>query len=119
CDFEASSSDNCTAQQDLRYSFSPDEIVPSMIFTCDDIAENGSPDFSVSIWVWDEWGNTAECVNVLSIQDNMGICDEMGLSSITGIIETPAGEPVAGVMTYLDGHISDELMTGSDGNYHF
>jgi hypothetical protein len=118
-DFNASSSDNCTPAEDLRYSFSAIEIVPSMSFDCDDIAQNGSLQFDLPIWVWDAWDNVASCVATLTLQDPMQICDEVPNLTISGHIQTAFGEPVELVYTALEGGMSAEYMTSGDGDYHF
>ena len=71
-DFNASSFDNCTEQEDLLYSFSADVNDTGMTFTCDDLGIN-----TVQIWVTDESGNADYCTTTIFIGDNEGVCDSV------------------------------------------
>ena len=71
-DFNASSFDNCTAQEDLLYSFSADVNDTGMTFTCENLGIN-----TVQIWVTDESGNADYCTTTIFIGDNEGVCDSV------------------------------------------
>ncbi len=55
-DFDASSFDNCTPANQLKFSFSGTSYQPSRIFTCDDIIALGV-EIPIDVWVWDNWNN--------------------------------------------------------------
>ncbi len=70
-DFNKLSTDNCTAIEDLKLSFSSDITDTGKTFTCDDIGEQ-----PIELWVTDETGNQAYCSTYVIIQDNLDICPE-------------------------------------------
>ncbi|MDX1407517.1 MAG: hypothetical protein R3330_05270, partial [Saprospiraceae bacterium] len=108
-DFNASSFDDCTAADDLLYSFSGTSYQPSMTFDCAAIEENGSPSFIIEIWAADE-GNDQDCNGTISwnernkdfcttfiiVDDNENVCP--GDGSAGGAIETEELEPVENVI---------------------
>ena len=133
-DFNASSFDDCTPADDLLYSFSGDTYEPSRSFSCDDIADNGSPSFIIEIWAadagndmncdgeitWDE-RNKDFCTTFIVVDDNDGVCgDSTGMAG--GLIETEETEPVELVTVKLMdelGLIMDEYETDGTGTYQF
>ena len=116
CDFDLGSFDNCSDQEDLRFTFSdthPDldpNYIPSlncasMTFECDDIPADGSA-VPVEMYVWDEKDNFSYCTVFLNILDNGGNCDDnndggASKGSIAGRIATPEGEMLADVQVEL------------------
>ncbi len=119
-DFNASSVDNCTPQNQLRYSFSGDSYQPSRIFTCDDIIALGIQ-MPIDIWVWDNWNNRDYCSTTIVFTDPSGIC---GLPSggISGMISTPKeGEAVSnvGVTLKKQGTVFGSYATTNDGTFTF
>ena len=127
-DFNVGSFDNCTAEEDLRYTFT--EVAPendplynetsrssSMTFDCDDV-EN-SP-VEVNMYVWDEKGNADFCVVYLTLVDNTGACGE-GMR-IAGQISTETGTGVNEVETQLNSDLPEyprSTMTEESGAYVF
>ena len=74
--FESGSSfDNCTAYNNLIFSYSSDVTDLSRTFTCDDVLNSPT---SVEIWVTDSNGNQDFCVVQISIQDTNGVCGANG-----------------------------------------
>ena len=70
--FESGSSyDNCTAYNNLIFSFSSDVTELTRTFTCADVI-NGQ--VSVQIWVTDGYGNQDFCTTYIDIQDPNGVC---------------------------------------------
>jgi hypothetical protein len=136
-DFNASSFDDCTAAEDLLFSFSGTSYQPSMVFDCDALEANGSPSFAIEIWAADE-GNDLDCSNGLNpiswaernkdycstfivIDDNEDACGTGG-SSAGGDIETELLEPVELVKVNLkdhNGNVVQTFTTDKDGIYHF
>ncbi len=138
-DFDASSFDDCTAHDDLLFSFSGDTYQPSQQFCCDDIDANGSPSFLVQIWAADE-GNDQNCngfINPLGIEwsernkdycttfvvidDNADVCG--GGVGFGGTIETEYQETVENVNVDLIDpgaqSVVQSFTTTGNGLYHF
>ncbi len=86
-DFNVSSSDNCTPQYKLKYSFSENPWDASRTFTCDDLGTN-----PIHIWVHDEYGNKDYCTTYIIINDNEHSCT--GLHEVQGLVTTFTGIPV-------------------------
>ena len=75
-DFNASSSDNCTAPEDLILSFEPNSIESFINFDCSDISNGIQETVFVDIWVSDEAGNQSVCTAMLELQDNNNVCPD-------------------------------------------
>ncbi len=137
CDFNLGSYDNCTAQEDLRYTFSstpPEEDedyigslkCSAMTFNCDDFnaaSENGGL-VSVDMYVWDEKGQYDYCTVTLTLVDNSGFCDPTnGVSRmIAGYVATENGDVMEDVEITIDNNTIDyplSIMTDGDGYYAF
>lgn len=127
-DFNVGSFDNCSDQENLRYTFSatPPQDDPAYdaalrssarTFTCDDVAN--SP-VEVQMYVWDEKDNADYCTVFLTIVDNQGLCGDG--SRIAGGIETAAGTPVSDVATTLEANLPEypkTQMTDANGEFAF
>ena len=112
-DFNLGSYDNCTSDENLRYTFTdvapendplydPTQRSSSKEFTCDDV-EN-SP-VEVMMYVWDEKGNADFCLVNLTLVDNNGACGDM--RSISGEINTEYGDGVADVEVGLHSNLPE------------
>jgi len=134
-DFDFGSFDNCTAYEDLRYTFTdvapendPDYI-PSRrssarAFTCDDLAGSNNAVITVPVYVWDGCNNFDFCLVNLRLIDNNpdGCTDTTGTGSIAGKIITEFGETVEEVdVTNADMMDQYEMndMTDDIGSYAF
>jgi hypothetical protein len=133
-DFDSGSSvDDCTAHEDLLFSFSGEQYQPSLPFDCDLIELNGSSTFIIEIWVADE-GNDQNCDGVITwaernkdfcttfivIDDNEEVCP--GGVGVAGVIETELAEPAELVNVRLNdqnGQLLNTLITDKDGKYQF
>lgn len=119
-DFEEGSSyDNCTAYDDLKFSFSPDVNFDSLIIDCADIPADGL--VPISIYVTDEAGNQDFCSTFVSMQDPNGICLS-GDPIIAGAIENEYQELVEEVTVSLvsdTGMLFTPVVTGVNGNFTF
>lgn len=111
---EGSSSDNCTARPDLKFSFSPDTDDTVRIFTCDDIGT-----VTVQVWATDEAGNQDFCSVPLGIQDNMNACGGTPLIAMAGTIENEENEGVEKVKVELNGNMTSQTFTNQHGSYQF
>ena len=126
-DLDAGSFDNCTEQENLRFTFSdvhPDEDdtyseedrSSSMVFTCDQLGQ-----VEVTVYVWDESDNVDFCVTYLLIQPGDAACDGASLASISGELMTEMIDAVefAKVELSSDAGSGSEIVTGVDGQYTF
>ncbi|MFT4533533.1 MAG: subtilisin-like proprotein convertase family protein, partial [Saprospiraceae bacterium] len=127
-DFNLGSFDNCTADENLRYTFS--DVAPgndnsydesrmssSRTFTCDDV-EN-SP-VAVMMYVWDEKGNSDFCEVYLSILDNGNACGEG--ATIAGRLANVEGEGLEDADIILNAILPEYPRTGysdEEGLYTF
>jgi hypothetical protein len=62
-------SDNCTAANQLTYSFSATTVQTSRTFTCSHRGNN-----NVDVWVRDAAGNQTKVTAIVNVQDNHGVC---------------------------------------------
>ena len=73
-DYDYGSYDNCTAPEDLIFSFSQDINDDNRIIICDDIINGISQIFTFEFWVTDEYGNQERCEVSFIVQDNADAC---------------------------------------------
>jgi hypothetical protein len=121
--FDASSTDNCTADEDLvktirRAITDPSDPPTSteLTFTCSDLGIQ-----LIEFWVTDELGNSDYCTTYISVQDNNGICPatvtDMGM--VAGGIFTESGEMVEDVNVQINTYDPQEYLTSLDGHFEF
>lgn len=118
-DFETGNSfDNCTAYEDLQFSFSENPNDISKTFDCNQLGVN-----DVEIWVTDENGNQDFCITSIEIQDNLNACSPgtgTGAKAIIGgRVETEKGEAILDVEMNISGSIIASTNTDQNGNYNF
>ncbi len=122
-DFDAGSTDNCTVQSDLIFSFDAVSQMNAITFDCDDIPNGISQMIDVTLWVTDASGNQSNCTASIELQDNNNACPDNSniRATVGGHIETEMSEPVMEVETYLKGPADvDEMdMTEVDGVFEF
>jgi len=87
-DFDYGSYDNCTPQEDLYFSFSPNVGDSSMIFTCDHLPNGEEEIIQIEMWVTDEAGNQDYCSVTLILQDSQDDVCEGSIGSFAGISGT-------------------------------
>ncbi len=118
--------DNCTptsylqqrlvAEKDALSTGSyPSVYNASVTFTC---SESGLT-VPVRLWTIDAVGNADYCLAKVKVQDNMGVCINPFLASISGNIKTENQENIAGVsmsVTMNSANIATAV-TNSSGNY--
>ena len=124
-DFNIGSFDNCTAQEDLRYTFTstaPEEDPTyneslrssSMVFDQEDVSN--SP-VTVTMYVWDEKGNSDYCEVLLTLVDNGG---NQNRAMISGAFKTEDGDMVHEVMAELMSNLPEYPINEMvDGPYAF
>ncbi|HAY70659.1 MAG TPA: hypothetical protein DCX89_02090 [Saprospirales bacterium] len=100
CNCHSGSYDNCTAQEDLIFSFSTNVKDTCRILDCNDIPNGQSALIEMQIWVTDEAGNQDYCTVTLDLQDNEAdACQDIDAGSIvlSGMIMNPQSQPLPGV----------------------
>jgi hypothetical protein len=115
-DVNASSVDNCTATEDLVYSFSSDTTDTNAVFDCNTLGSQ-----PIELWVTDEAGNQNHCTTFIDIQDNSGECPALSTSvNIAGNVRTEEEQPVMGTQMYItNGEMEDMYITEQEGVYAF
>ena len=136
CDFDLGAFDNCTAQEDLRFTFSnvapendpayiPSRKCSAKLYTCDDITNPDGTVVSTQVYVWDEKGNSDFCTVFLTLVDNQDSCDDIGarpIANIAGQVQTENGEMVEDVMIDLvspQPNYPAQRMTDDSGYFMF
>lgn len=114
--FNAASYDNCTANADLRFSYSTDINDTVRIFTCEDVGTN-----PIVIYVWDEAGNFDFTTTNITITDNAGECpdDIINGTTVAGLILDEKDELVEYVKVELINSNKQPVVTGADGRFQF
>lgn len=103
--------DNCTPSEELRFSFSGDDIVSTRLITYDDVLN--SP-IELHVYVWDNQDNRDFCsvyLQVFAVEKN-----------IEGYIKTEVGEPIENAEVTLNcNHVEfpRSEFTDSEGYYSF
>lgn len=75
-DYDYGSTDNCTAQEDLLFSFSTNVHDNVRVITCDSIENGVAQSFTYDLYVTDEWGNQERCTVTFIVQDNADGCQD-------------------------------------------
>ena len=123
-DFDAGSFDNCTDTSDLRFSFSTDVNETGRTFSCADIENGVSDTIEVTIYVWDEEGNSDFCQTVLILQDNQDVCPNTGNAQgmISGLVADKNAERMKDVEVVLESPSmtsTKTYMTDEEGYFAF
>lgn len=124
-DFNIGSFDNCTAQSNLRFSFSADTTDKGKTFTCADLGPGGADSLhTVQMWVTDEAGNQDYCTVKVLLQDNSGVCSSTlnTKGTIAGRVMTVKHEMVEDAEVALTNASLDLIqkkMSGADGSFTF
>ncbi len=119
--FDVGSFDNCTAQEDLIFSWSSNTSETSLLFTCDSITNGVVATFERQLWVTDEAGNQDFCVVQIKVQDNFDVCDNAGSLTIGGAVYNAEDEKVEGTDVYLSSDFPEAngAAFDTDGTYSF
>ncbi len=122
-DLDAGSYDNCTARENLKFSFGPSIADSCKVFKCEDIPNGISFTVQIDIYVWDEAGNFDYCATFISIQDGAGdVCDDAAsvAGSISGMVRTQQNEPVEHVLVEAQSNLPiPAFKTSVSGQYAF
>ncbi len=115
--FDASSFDNCTAAEDLIFSYSEDIYETERVFTCNNIGTN-----ELEIWVTDEAGNQQYCTAFLVLDDNDDVCPDTPMALVQGTITTINGESILGTEVKIETgniNIRNFVEIEEDGQFEF
>ena len=124
-DFDIGSYDNCTATEDLLFSWSPDVNDKLYTITCDSMGGFPEKTFYLDMWVTDEAGNQDYCSVWLKVQDNFDFC---GFGSGSGLVVggnvylAGTNQGISGTQVDLDCSLTEYSgYTNSDasGSFHF
>lgn len=123
-DYNFGSFDNCTAQEDLEYSFSANKNNKTMTFTCADIPNGESANLTRWMYVHDQAGNYDFCTIELVLQEGAeDHCEEQsGNLTFAGSLFTEDHETVEDVMVVFESNAPEanaQMMTEDDGAYVF
>lgn len=122
-DFDYGSTDNCTAQEDLIFSFSTDITDDQRIITCDSIENGVAQSFTYNMYVTDEWGNQERCTVTFIVQDNADWCmDGFIKGRIEGKVATQKNKNISDaeidIVASIDTFSGFE-MTIDDGTFEY
>ncbi|MBK9269975.1 MAG: T9SS type A sorting domain-containing protein [Saprospiraceae bacterium] len=129
-DLNIASNDNCTPANQLLYSFSSNTNNNSRTFTCAQIPDGVSEEFSFRIYVTDLAGNQDYCETKVIIQDGLGnACpDNLGgggttaTAIVAGLISTDQNSTLEEAMVAINGatpSLPKYHITQKDGKYVF
>ncbi len=129
-DFDFAATDNCTANDELIYSFDADSLVTTMNFDCSDILDGISGSTVVPVYVSDAAGNVNSCDVVIQIFDNSSdVCpdvlpeepEEPDTMMAAGAIYTEELVTVDGVEVLITGPNGQKksFTTDTDGEFSF
>ena len=111
--FNAGSSDNCTANSDLVFSFSDNVLDTIKTFSCLNTGLN-----DLEIWVTDEMGNQDFCTVEVDIQSNNNACSSAAV--VSGKMALINGDETSLVKVSLNNAAStDSMTTDITGAYLF
>ncbi len=122
-DFDYGSYDNCTAQEDLIFSFSPNVTNTNMTLTCDHLPNGEEEEIQVEMWVTDEAGNQDFCSVSLILQDSQDdVCSGSvgNFAGISGTLRTESFDLVENVQvtaySYLM-EVNKQVISTNQGEY--
>ncbi len=118
-DINNHSYDNCTANNDLQFSFSSDVNNKLKVFTCENKGVN-----STNMYVTDKEGNQSFCISNILVTDNIDPCPSTGPTTSTyrvgGLIATEENITISETNLSLgDGQESKATITDEKGKYLF
>lgn len=121
-DFNIGSSDNCTPQNQLKFSFSSNVNETSKTLTCAD----ADKDVPISMWVTDLDGNQSKCNTYIKVTDLHNLCPDT-LPNNTALTVTIAGRIATEENTLIanadivltNGNNQSTIATDATGNFLF
>lgn len=122
-DFNIGSFDNCTADEDLRISFSTNVNDIETVLSCDDIPNNEEALIPLKMYVTDEAGNYDFCDVEVHLQDNLSdYCQSEGnMITLSGTLESQYQKPLSQVEVAItnssNGQTAATVYTDENGKY--
>jgi Dockerin type I domain len=117
-DFNNQSFDNCTPNNQLKYSFSSNVNNTKRTYTCDSLGRR-----RVELWVTDLAGNQSRAITFIEVQDNHNACSNTGNTGkvvISGNVHTEEKAKIEDAKVSIDGGETERyLMTNENGSYEF
>lgn len=117
-DFNNQSFDNCTPNNQLKYSFSSNVNNTKRTYTCDSLGRR-----RVELWVTDLAGNQSRAITFIEVQDNHNTCTNTGNAGkvvISGNVHTEEKAKIEDAKVSIDGGETERhLMTDQSGSYLF
>ncbi len=110
-----SSSDNCTAEEDLLYSYSSDVNDTVRIFNCLNVGNSTT----VELWVTDEAGNQQSCNTFVDVQDPDGVCTSTTKAAISGAVKDNKDQGVSNVQMTISGQGTATIPSDNQGQFQF
>ncbi|MEO6190192.1 MAG: T9SS type A sorting domain-containing protein [Saprospiraceae bacterium] len=121
-DFNEKSEDNCTLQNQLKYSFSANVNDSTRTYTCADIPNGVTRDTMIRVYVTDLSGNQEFCITTLTLQDNAGnACPNKVGGVISGLVNANQSEALKNAVIEIRQSTSkiSEVSTPDIGIYTF
>jgi hypothetical protein len=120
--FNKNSFDNCTALNELRYSFTSEVKDSSKIFTCKDLDKGVGLSVPIRMYVFDKNNNFEYCSINIVIQDNSDVCQDTELKgAISGNLIAPDFQtPISNSEIFISemgSLMTSKDTTGSEGIY--
>ena len=115
--FNHKSSDNCTPEEKLRFSFSPDPNDTLRTYTCDSVGFN-----LFDLYVWDECGNYSIAQTYLEVMDSDGLCPSTVTAKfkLDGVTTTYYGMELPDVKVGIaNNFLSQTVSTDTWGRFEF
>ncbi len=113
--------DNCTAFEDLLFSFSSD--VNDTLFTVDCGLLQSDSIFQIELWATDEAGNQDRCTTFVEVQDPTGVCDPQApTATVAGMLETEDFEGIGNALVQVSDASTSPVAsqtTVGDGAFNF
>lgn len=124
-DFNLYSTDNCTPDEELKYSFSRQTSDTRRVFTCDDIINGEEVFIPLTMYVTDNDGNFDFCEVALIVQDGIdNVCDTTtttGNLTVTGSVSIHSGGLLSTtdvVLRSITGEV-ETTTVDANGQYRF
>ncbi len=117
--------DNCTSSDEILFSFSPDTMISSVVYDCQDIEDGIEQIRDIPVYAIDHNSNIAFCSIQLVMQDNINdICQDIVRSDTlqaSGAVYTEQQAMIDEVQVSLSDDLGNgsSLMTDIDGVYKF
>jgi len=117
-DYNVGVFDNCTPNEEIRFSFSGDSIVPMRPITCEDVVN--SP-VQIDVYFWDNSDNNNFCTVFLTVIPEPFV-DCYPTAEISGVVKDWNDVPIQGAEVKLEADFPDFpkfTYTDVDGKYSF